>query len=105
MRKPDNVSRPVREQRKWEVTLSPTALRRLERLPPAMVQDILDKIEWLRSDADSIRHARLKESNEFSLHSGQYRIPYTLDHSRRHIEILDVGKHDEAYRRVRGRRQ
>lgn len=59
MRKPDNVSRPVREQRKWEVTLSPTALRRLERLPPAMVQDILDKIEWLRSDADSIRHARL----------------------------------------------
>ncbi|MBI1925396.1 type II toxin-antitoxin system RelE/ParE family toxin [Candidatus Poribacteria bacterium] len=103
MRKSDNVS-AIGRRREWEVIISPTALRRLERLPPAIVQDVLDKIEWLRSEADSIRHARLTGSNEFSLHAGQYRIPYTLDRSRRRIEILDVGKHDEAYRRVRARR-
>ena len=100
MKKSGNVS-DLAKPREWEVTISPTVFRRLKRLPSIVAQDILDKIEWLRVDANSIKHARLRGGNEFSLHSGQYRVIYTLDRSRRHIEILDVGKHDEAYRRLR----
>ena len=102
LRKPGNAldfDRP----REWEVIISPTAFRRLKRISSDIAQDILDKIEWLRNDADSIKHSRLKNGEEFSLHSGQYRIIYTLDRSRRRIEILDIGKHDEAYQRLRKR--
>jgi len=86
------------------VTISLTALRQLEGLDPSVAQDILDKVEWLRVNVESVQHARLKGGGEFSLHAGQYRCPYTLDRARRRIEILDVGKHDEAYRRPRRKR-
>lgn len=79
-------------------------MRQLQRLPITVTQDILDKIEWLSAGVENIRHARLKGSKEFSLHSGQYRVIYNLDRSKQHIEILDVGKHDTAYRRLRTKR-
>jgi mRNA-degrading endonuclease RelE of RelBE toxin-antitoxin system len=79
-------------------------LRQLEDLPADIAKDILDKIEWLRTNAEALRHERLSGGPEFSLHSGQYRVLYLLDRRRRQIEILDVDKHNAAYRRLRRRR-
>jgi mRNA-degrading endonuclease RelE of RelBE toxin-antitoxin system len=92
----DHVKHP-----EWEVIFSSVALHQLERLPSDIAQDIIDKIEWLSSDVEHIRHARLKGCREFSLHSGQYRIIYAFKRLERRIEILDMGKHDEVYRRLR----
>ncbi len=103
MRKSDNALR-VTNDREWRVIMSPRALRQLEDLPPDIAQDILNKIEWLRANAEVIRHERLSGGPEFNLHSGQYRIPYLLNRRQRRIEILDVDKHDAAYRRLRRRR-
>jgi mRNA-degrading endonuclease RelE of RelBE toxin-antitoxin system len=47
-----------------------------------------------------LRHERMVGHDEYSLHVGQYRILYTLDHENERIIIEDVGKHDEAYRRL-----
>jgi mRNA-degrading endonuclease RelE of RelBE toxin-antitoxin system len=81
------------------------ALRRLEHLPREIAQNIIDKIEWLCSDVNAIKHSRLKGGNEFSLHSGQYRIIYLLDHPHQRIDILDIGKHDETYKRLQNRQK
>jgi len=40
---------------------------------------------------------------EYSLHVGQFRILYLLDRTIRRIIVQIVGKHDEAYRRLKHR--
>jgi mRNA-degrading endonuclease RelE of RelBE toxin-antitoxin system len=93
------------DDQQWKVVISPTALHRLERLPTEVTHDIIDKINWLCAEVNIIRHSRLKGGDEFSLHSGQYRILYLLDRSQKRIDILDIGKHDEVYKRLQKRQK
>ena len=102
MRKPRSGS-IQKVNRKWEAIISPTALREIDKLPLDIARDILDKIEWLCNEVEIIKHSRLKGGEEFSLHSGQYRILYILDRLQHQIDILDIGKHDEVYKRLRKR--
>ena len=55
----------------------------------------------MAANADDIAHERLQGHWEYSLHCGQYRIPYSLDRTNKVITIEDIAKHDEAYRRLR----
>jgi mRNA-degrading endonuclease RelE of RelBE toxin-antitoxin system len=48
-----------------------------------------------------LKHERLTGHEEYSLHFGQYRIPYLLDWTNRVITVTDIDKHDEAYRRLK----
>ena len=101
--KTSNKASKSKSDKDWSVTISPTALRRLKRLSHDVIQDIIDKIEWLRTETEIVKHSRLKGGNEFSLHSGQYRIIYALHRLEKHIDILDIGKHDEVYKRFQNR--
>ena len=85
----------------YEVIISDRAKKRFSKLPRAIGDDIVRKIYWLAANADVIAHERLKGHWEYSLHCGQYRIPYSLDRANKVITIEDIGKHDEAYRRLR----
>jgi len=87
----------------YEVVLSDLAEEGLDKLPKYIANDILKKIYWLTENADVIRHDRLKGHREYSLYCGQYRIPYSLDRANRVVYIEDIGKHDEAYRRLKRR--
>jgi mRNA-degrading endonuclease RelE of RelBE toxin-antitoxin system len=84
----------------YEVIISDRAKKRLGKLPRAIADDIVRKIYWLTENADDIAHERLKGRREYSLHCGQYRIPYSLDRENKMITIEDIGKHDEVYRRL-----
>ncbi|MDW8028925.1 MAG: type II toxin-antitoxin system RelE/ParE family toxin, partial [Armatimonadota bacterium] len=75
------------------------AERAKEKLPPAIQEAIEDKLE-LAENVHEVRHERLKGLPYFSLHFGQYRIAYQVDHSQRQIHVCDLGKHDEVYRRL-----
>jgi mRNA-degrading endonuclease RelE of RelBE toxin-antitoxin system len=82
------------------------ARRRLAKLAkrnPQIAKDIYAKIMWLTENAEDIDHKRLRGRREYSLHCGQYRIPYLLNRANRVVCIEDIGKHDEAYRRLRKR--
>ena len=82
------------------------ARRRLTRLAqsdPRMAESIFKKIEWLALNVREIAHERMKGHDEFSLHVGQYRVLYTIDHERQTILVEDIGKHNAAYRRLRQR--
>ncbi|HFD40829.1 MAG TPA: hypothetical protein ENJ31_13385, partial [Anaerolineae bacterium] len=76
-------------------------LEKLSQKAPSVAAGILDKIEWLAENAEAIKHERLQGRREFSLHCGQYRLPYLLDRRKGLIVIVAAGKHDEAYRRLR----
>jgi mRNA-degrading endonuclease RelE of RelBE toxin-antitoxin system len=84
----------------YEVIISDRAKKRLSKLPRAIGDDIVRKIYWLAENADDIAHERLQGHWEYSLHCGQYRIPYLIDRTNKVITIEDIGKHDEVYRRL-----
>ena len=78
-------------------------LAKLARRNPLIAKDIYAKILWLTENAENIDHERLRGRREYSLHCGQYRIPYLLDRANRVVCIEDIDKHDEAYRRLKRR--
>lgn len=76
-------------------------LQKIAKRNPQIAKDIYEKVTWLVENADVIAHERLKGYREYSLHCGQYRIPYSFDKTNKVITIEDIGKHDEVYRRLR----
>lgn len=88
---------------KYRFVFTRGARRRLDKLPRTVAQSIAGKIRWLAAHTEEIRHERMKGHEEYSLHVGQYRVLYTIDRESRCIYIEDVGKHNEAYRRLRER--
>ncbi len=87
----------------FEVVLEERARRQLARLSKKIGGDILRKLRWLGENVEVIKHERLRGHEEYSLHYGQYRIPYLLDWTNRVITVTDIDKHDEAYRRLKRR--
>ena len=87
----------------FEVVLEERARHQLAKLSKKIGHGILRKLRWLGENDELIRHERLKGHEEYSLHFGQYRIPYLLDWTNRVIIITDIDKHDQAYRRLRRR--
>jgi mRNA-degrading endonuclease RelE of RelBE toxin-antitoxin system len=84
----------------YDAILSKRAQRGLAKLPKSIGRSIADKIRWLAHNAEAVGHERMTGHAEYSLHVGQYRVPYTLDHENRRIIVADIGKHDQAYRRL-----
>lgn len=78
-------------------------INKLARKNPNIVRDIKEKIQWLVSNADNIDHEKMHGHSESSLHSGQYRILYSIDRANRKIIIEDIDKHDAAYRKLNRR--
>lgn len=74
------------------------ALQSLGRQNPKMANRVIKKIQWLRENADVLRHEKLRGRDEYSLHVGQYRVLYELDWAHRRIVIARVGAHSIAYR-------
>ena len=87
----------------YKVEFRETARRRLIKIAKRdrqAARAVRSKILWLAENVTVIKHDQMVGHEEYSLHSGQYRILYLLDCSQRRIVIQDVGKHDEAYRRL-----
>ncbi len=78
-------------------------LFKIARKNPSIVKDIKEKIQWLGANAENIEHEKMHGHNEYSLHSGQYRALYVLDWESKRIAVVDVDKHDAAYRRLKRR--
>lgn len=70
---------------------------------PKIAEAIARRIRWLVENADFIQHEKMTGAEEYSLHLGQFRILYTLEFQTRTITIVDIGKHNEVYRRLRTR--
>ena len=66
----------------YEVRFTPRAEDDLLSISDEILPGIKDKINWLAANAELIKHERLqakKFKGEYSLHSGAYRVIYSLD--------------------------
>ncbi len=84
----------------YEIILTDQAKKQLQKLSKDTARRITTKINWLAQNADTVSHERLRGHREYSLHSGPYRIPYSLDHEKQLLIIEDIDQHDTAYRRL-----
>lgn len=80
-------------------------LRRIARRSPDRAAAIATKIEWLQKNAARIQHEKMQASPECSLHIGDYRVLYLIEHDEQTIVVCDIDHHDAAYRRLRLRRR
>jgi mRNA-degrading endonuclease RelE of RelBE toxin-antitoxin system len=90
----------------FRVEFCETANRQLKKIAQrnsAIARDIKTKIGWLAENAEAIRHEKMHDHAEQSLHSGQYRILYSVDWKNHLIAVEDVDKHDAAYRKLKRR--
>ncbi len=78
-------------------------LAKIAKHNPGLGADIKKRIQWLVTNAEVIDHEKMHGHGEQSLHSGQYRILYTIDRAKERIVIEDVDKHDAAYRKLKRR--
>jgi len=83
----------------YAVTFSRTARKELEHLPQQLVERIFPKIEALALLPRPSGCKKLKGAqNLWRIRVGDYRVVYSLDDSRRGVDIIAVRHRSEAYR-------
>lgn len=90
----------------WQFRFTEQAAEQMDKLSlrqPKLAETIARRIRWLVENADHIQHEKMTGAEEYSLHVGQFRILYTLDFQTRTITIVDLGKHNEVYKRLQKR--
>lgn len=81
-----------------QIFLSSKADRQLHKLPKAMHELLVSKIELLGKDQFPQHIKKLASREGWRLRVGDYRIIYTIDQHRKEIIILSVAHRKEAYR-------
>ena len=83
-------------QAEWEQT----ALDNLRKMDPSVSQRILVKINWLITNLDKIKTIPLKGplKNYFKLVIGDYRVIYSISHSKSIIIIHIIGHRSSVYK-------
>ena len=68
------------------------------KLAPTLRARVEAKIDEIGLQLGSFPHHRLKGSNRFRAHVGDYRIVYTFDLGQNRIHLLAIGHRREIYR-------
>ena len=88
----------------YDVALTPTAEADLHRLDSAVAHRVIDKVQWLAGNIETIRLEALTGSwpGVFKLRVGDYRVLYTREVETRQIVIHFVRHRRDVYRRPGG---
>jgi mRNA interferase RelE/StbE len=82
--------------------LTPHAARQLDKLPPEVKLQVFAAFPLLVEDPH--RHGVIKLSargREWRYRVGDYRIVFTLDQRARLIEVIEIGKREDIYKKRR----
>jgi mRNA interferase RelE/StbE len=88
-------------ERRYRVEISPAAGRQLRRLPPGDAARLRAPILALAIDPRPPGSAKLRDSEFWSVRTGQLRVIYAIDDAERLVVILRVARRSEGtYRRA-----
>ena len=84
----------------YDVRYEKTAINSLKVIQKSIRQRIVNKIEWLSENVESINHTPLQAnlSDFYKLRVGDYRVIYELDTQQKVIIIDLVGHRREIYK-------
>jgi len=82
------------------VELTPQAEKDLSDLDKSVAQNIVNKIDWLSQNAESIIPFPLKGKfkGKYKLRAGDWRIVYSFEHASRIIAIYAIKHRSEVYK-------
>ena len=82
------------------VSLKARAVRQIEKLGRQYAERVFERIEGLAADPRPPGSKKLKgDSGAWRIRSGDYRILYTIDDTKRTVEVVLVRHRSEAYSR------
>lgn len=85
---------------KYEVEISETAEKSLEKIPKKDRLRIIEKIDALEQDPRPVGSLKLKGYKEsmYRIRSGVYRVIYTIKEEMLIVLVLEIGHRGEIYR-------
>ena len=87
--------------REYEVALSRTAEKELKGLHPRVGGQIRQRLLELEADPRPQDVKRLRGTErDYRVDSGEYRILYEIDDSRRRVEVWRIGHRKDVYRNL-----
>ena len=83
----------------WRTAFTPQADEFLDDLDDSIRERIMDKVEWLLANVDSVKHRRLSGGfrDFYKLRVGDYRVLYRMNREKELIRIEDIGHRSEIY--------
>jgi mRNA interferase RelE/StbE len=82
----------------YSVTLSPLAIRQLNKLNERQIKPILQAITGLRENPRPSGVKKLKGRPGYRIRAGNYRIIYSIFDFELRIEVLAIGDRKDVYR-------
>jgi len=85
----------------WSLSFTEEAERELEDLDSSVRQRMIEKIQWLEDNFDSIFHKELSRDlkNSYKLKVGNWRVVYSLDEKNSIIVIIKIGHRSKVYKK------
>ena len=82
----------------YAVLLKRSAEKELEALPAAPYQRLLKRLLALEKNPRPVGVKKLQGEEGYRLRVGNYRILYTIDDTRKQVDIVSVGHRRQVYR-------
>lgn len=85
----------------WLLSFAPKAERDFDVLDKKVAKRVIEKLEWLRENFDSVAVSALggEWSGCFKLRIGDWRVVYKVDWENNHIIVYVVDRRDRVYKR------
>ncbi len=84
----------------YTVELSDDAQKDLSRLDKSVARRIIERLQWLQSNASTISHQALTGplAGLYKLRAGDYRIVYRMEHEVEVIVVEFIGHRSDVYK-------
>ncbi|MEP7355720.1 MAG: type II toxin-antitoxin system RelE/ParE family toxin [Anaerolineales bacterium] len=88
----------------YQIVLEARARSQFRKLDKSIAQRILEKLNWLAENADSLELQALAGpwAETFKLRIGSYRVIYILDRPKQTIVVVHVAHRSEVYKHSAG---
>ncbi len=84
----------------YKITIKPSALKELEKIPKKITRQIVNKILSLAKNPCPIGTKKLSGDEKYRIRQGDYRIVYRIDEISLLVEIVKIGHRREVYRKT-----
>lgn len=85
----------------WSLSFTKEAEKELENLNSPVRQRVIEKIQWLENNSNSVFHKELSRDlkNSYKLRIGDWRVIYTLDETNSIIVIIQIDHRSKVYKK------
>lgn len=81
----------------YKLSIKPSALKELERIPKKIAQQIVKRIRSLSQEPRPIGSQKLSGQERYRIRQGDYRVVYGIDDTNKLVDIVKIAHRREVY--------